>query len=70
MWHEVIGEKTIAAAIMDRIVYQSIRIELYGESLRKKQKADTVILGIFYIIHWTKTISIFVVQNNSSYLHF
>jgi DNA replication protein DnaC len=37
-WHEVIGEKTIADAIMDRIVHQSIRIELYGESLRKRQQ--------------------------------
>jgi len=37
-WHEVIGEKTIADAIMDRIVHGSIRIELYGESLRKKAK--------------------------------
>jgi DNA replication protein DnaC len=36
-WHEVIGEKTIADAIMDRIVHQAIRIELYGESLRKRQ---------------------------------
>lgn len=43
-WHEVIGEKTIADAIMDRIVHQSIRIELYGESLRKKQKPNTVIM--------------------------
>ncbi|MBS1737950.1 MAG: ATP-binding protein, partial [Bacteroidetes bacterium] len=40
-WHEVIGEKTIADAIMDRIVHGSIRVELYGESLRKKQKAHT-----------------------------
>lgn len=37
-WHEVIGEKTLADAILDRIVHQSIRIELYGDSLRKKQK--------------------------------
>jgi DNA replication protein DnaC len=37
-WHEVIGEKTLADAILDRIVHQSIRIELYGESLRKKLK--------------------------------
>lgn len=42
-WHEVIGEKTLADAIMDRIVHQSIRIELYGESLRKKQKGEAVI---------------------------
>lgn len=37
-WHEIIGENTLADAILDRIVHQSIRIELYGESLRKKQK--------------------------------
>ena len=43
-WHEVIGEKTIADAIMDRIVHQSIRIELYGDSLRKKQKGKTEIM--------------------------
>ena len=40
-WHEVIGEKTLADAILDRIVHQSIRIELYGESLRKKQKVKS-----------------------------
>jgi DNA replication protein DnaC len=43
-WHEVIGEKTMADAILDRIVHQSIRIELYGESLRKKQKGKAEIL--------------------------
>jgi DNA replication protein DnaC len=43
-WHEVIGEKTLADAIMDRIVHQSIRIELYGDSLRKKQKPATEIM--------------------------
>lgn len=37
-WYEVIGEKTLADAILDRIVHQSIRIELYGESMRKKSK--------------------------------
>ena len=46
-WHEVIGEKTLADAIMDTIVHQSIRIELYGESLRKKQKAGTQIMQSF-----------------------
>jgi len=40
-WHEVIGEKTIADAILDRIVHQSIRIELYGESLRKKKRINS-----------------------------
>ena len=46
-WHEVIGEKTLADAIMDRIVHKSIRIELYGESLRKKQKVNTETMESF-----------------------
>lgn len=36
MWHEIIGEPTVADAIMDRIVYNSHRIELEGESVRRK----------------------------------
>ena len=36
LWHETIGEPTIADAIMDRIVYNSHRIELQGESVRRK----------------------------------
>jgi DNA replication protein DnaC len=35
-WYEVIGEQTIADAILDRIVHHAHRIELKGESLRKK----------------------------------
>ena len=35
MWHESIGEQTVADAVMDRIVHSSIRIALSGESLRK-----------------------------------
>ena len=35
VWHEAIGEQTVADAIMDRIVHSSIRISLTGESLRK-----------------------------------
>ena len=35
-WHAQIGEATIADAIMDRIVHKSIRIDLIGESMRKK----------------------------------
>jgi len=35
-WHEVIGEKTVADAILDRIIHESHRVELKGESLRKK----------------------------------
>ena len=35
-WFDVIGEKTIADAILDRLINTSYRIELKGESLRKK----------------------------------
>lgn len=37
-WHEVIGEKTIADAILDRIVHDAHRLELVGESMRRKRK--------------------------------
>ena len=40
-WFDLIGERTIADAILDRIVHDSIRIELKGESLRKR-KTETV----------------------------
>lgn len=36
-WHELIGEPTIADAILDRIVHSSHRIQLKGESLRKNK---------------------------------
>ncbi len=35
-WHEIIGEQTIADAILDRIVHDAHRLDLKGESLRKK----------------------------------
>ncbi len=35
-WFDIIGEATIADAILDRLVHTSYRIELKGESLRKK----------------------------------
>ena len=37
-WYDMIGEKTIADAVLDRIVHQAVRIELFGESLRKNKK--------------------------------
>ena len=40
-WHEVIGEQTIADAILDRIVHDAHRIEMKGESLRKKRSPKT-----------------------------
>jgi DNA replication protein DnaC len=37
-WHDIIGDPTIADAICDRVVNSSYRIELKGESVRKKFK--------------------------------
>jgi len=36
-WHQLIGEGTIADAILDRIVHSSHRIQLKGESLKKNK---------------------------------
>ncbi|WP_407920904.1 ATP-binding protein [Filimonas effusa] len=35
-WHEYINEPTLADAIMDRLTAKAHRIELKGESMRKK----------------------------------
>jgi DNA replication protein DnaC len=43
-WHEVIGEKTVADAILDRIIHEAHRLELKGESLRKKQQNNSELL--------------------------
>ena len=40
-WHDVIGEKTVADAILDRIVHNAQRLELKGESLRRKSIIKT-----------------------------
>ena len=37
LWHEVIGEQTIADAILDRIIHDAQRLQLQGESMRKKR---------------------------------
>lgn len=36
-WYDIIGENTIADALLDRMVHTSYRVELKGESLRKKR---------------------------------
>jgi len=40
-WHPLIGEDTIADAILDRIVHNAHRIELKGESMRRKRKINS-----------------------------
>ena len=37
-WHDVIGEGTIADAILDRLVHAAHRVSLEGGSLRKNKK--------------------------------
>jgi DNA replication protein DnaC len=36
-WYEIVGDPTLADAILDRLVHNTHRIELKGESLRKKR---------------------------------
>lgn len=38
-WYDIINENTIADAIMDRMVHNAHRIELKGESMRKRAQA-------------------------------
>ena len=35
-WHKVIGDPTIADAILDRLVHNAHRIELTGKSMRTR----------------------------------
>ena len=39
-WHEIIGDSTMADALMGRWVHGAYSIELGGESLRKKSPAN------------------------------
>jgi DNA replication protein DnaC len=36
-WHEIIADPTLADAILDRLVHNAYRINLKGESMRKKK---------------------------------
>lgn len=37
-WHAVIGDPTLADAVLDRVVHASHRIELKGESMRRRRR--------------------------------
>jgi DNA replication protein DnaC len=37
-WHEAVGDQTLADAILDRLVHNAYKINLKGESMRKKLK--------------------------------
>jgi DNA replication protein DnaC len=36
-WHEQIGDPSIADSILDRVIHNAYRVELAGESMRKKK---------------------------------
>jgi len=37
-WHETMQDPTLADAVLDRLVHNAYRIELKGDSMRKKRK--------------------------------
>ena len=39
-WYEVIGNPTLADAILDRVIHNAYRIELAGETLRKPSSLE------------------------------
>jgi DNA replication protein DnaC len=39
-WYEIIGDPTLADAILDRLVHNAYRIELTGDSLRKRRPIE------------------------------
>jgi len=41
-WHEVIGDPTLADAILDRLVHNAYRLHLKGESMRKRHAKLTL----------------------------
>jgi DNA replication protein DnaC len=40
-WHDIIGDPTLADAILDRLIHNAHKINLKGESMRKKRKTLT-----------------------------
>ena len=41
-WYDIIGDPTLADAVLDRVVHNAYRIELTGDSLRKPASPDRV----------------------------
>jgi len=39
-WYEIIGDPTLADAILDRVIHNAYRVELTGDSLRKRRAAE------------------------------
>jgi DNA replication protein DnaC len=43
-WHEMIGDDTLADAILDRLVHNAHKIKMKGESMRKRRAATKDLL--------------------------
>ena len=41
LWHEAIGDPTLADAILDRLVHNAYRLDIKGDSLRKAKGLET-----------------------------
>jgi DNA replication protein DnaC len=39
-WHDIVGNPTLADAILDRVIHNAYRIELAGESMRKRRMPE------------------------------
>ncbi len=44
-WYEIIGDPTLADAILDRVIHNAYRIELKGDSLRKRRAVEIAASG-------------------------
>jgi len=45
LWHELLGDPTVADAILDRLVHNAHRIELRGETRRRPETRSAAIAG-------------------------
>lgn len=49
-WYDMVGDPTIADAILDRIIHTAHTIELYGESMRKLKSKKNGLSGNFWLV--------------------
>jgi IstB-like ATP binding protein len=42
-WHDIVGNPTLADAILDSVIHSAYKIELAGESMRKRRMLEPAI---------------------------
>ena len=55
-WHHIIGEPTVADAILDRLLHHCYKIELKGESIQKDQKMKSTDLQVSKALGYEKNL--------------